>query len=193
MKAAVARFYWGRLGNVTRVLDLGCGDGLIGALKPSGCEVHGLDLDRARVARLEGYASGTVWDLNDSRPLPFSTGYFDAVVAKDVLEHLNAPWRTVAEIHRVLRPGGRVMASVICYRGRRVWSDYTHVRGFTMTTAKQLFVDGGFGVQAVWRMGAVPASSRLNAIGLVPTLLAIPPFDWLWTSSYELLAEKPAE
>jgi SAM-dependent methyltransferase len=190
---AVAHFYWERLRGARRVLDVGCGSGALGALKPADAEVHGLEISPVLVAGLTGYASGRVWDLNEDEPFPFSDGYFDAVVAKDILEHLQRPWRTVAEIHRVLRPGGLAMASVVSFRNRRVWSDYTHVRGFTRATAKQLFVDAGFKVPAVWRMGGVPASARLHAIHLVPTLLAIPLFDWIWTSSYELLAHKSRE
>jgi SAM-dependent methyltransferase len=175
------------------VLDLGCGHGAIGALKPAGCEVHGLEISRMLVNGLEGYTSASVWDLDDPAQLPFTDGYFDAVVAKDILEHLQRPWLTIAEIRRVLRPGGVIIASVICHRGRRVWADYTHVRGFTEASARQLFVDGGFTVEAQWRMGGVPGSARLGAIHLVPTLLAFPPFDWMWTSSYELHARKPED
>lgn len=191
MKPAVARFYWSRLGESQRVLDLGCGKGAIGALKPEHREVHGLDISAALVARLEGYASASVWNLDDDAPLPFADSQFDAVVAKDILEHLQRPWQTVAEIRRVLRPGGVVMASVICHRSRRVWSDYTHVRGFTEASARHLFSDKGFIVEGQWRMGGVPGSARLEAIHLVPTLLKIPVLDWVWTSSYELRAIKP--
>ena len=193
MKPAVARFYWDQLGESRRVLDLGCGEGAIGALKPEHCEVHGLEISPVLVARLEGYASASVWNLDDPAPLPFADGQFDAVVAKDILEHLQRPWQTVAEIRRVLRPGGVVIASVICHRSRRVWSDYTHVRGFTEASARQLFSDVGFIVEQQWRMGGVPGSARLEAIHLVPTLLAIPFLDWIWTSSYELRARKPEE
>lgn len=193
MRPAVARFYWDQLGESQRVLDLGCGEGAIGALKPHNREVHGLEIRPELVVRLKGYASASVWDLDAPAPLPFADGHFDAVVAKDILEHLQRPWQTAAELHRVLRPGGIVLASVICHRSRRVWSDYTHVRGFTRATARQLFTDAGFEVPKVWRMGGVPASARLNAIHLVPKLLAIPPFDWIWTSSYELIAQKPLE
>lgn len=191
MKPAVARFYWSKLQQSRRVLDLGCGDGSLGTLKPQDREIHGLELDPLRVAKLRGYESAQVWDLDSDRPLPFPDAFFDGIVAKDILEHLQKPWLLVREIRRVLEPGGRVVASVISHRSRHIWSDYTHVRGFTMTTARQLFVDAGFDVPTVWRMGGVPASARLNAIHLVPVLLAVPPFDWIWTSSYELVAKKP--
>jgi SAM-dependent methyltransferase len=191
VKDAVARFYWDQLGESNRVLDLGCGEGTIGALKPGNREVHGLEISPALVARLEGYASASVWNLDDAAPWPFADGQFDGVVAKDILEHLQRPWQTVAEIGRVLRPGGVVIVSVICHRSHRLWSDYTHVRGFTEASARRLFSDAGFVVEKQWRMGGVPWSARLEAIHLVPRVLAIPLFNWLWTSSYELRARKP--
>jgi hypothetical protein len=60
-----------------------------------------------------------------------------------------------------------------------------------MASTRQMVADAGFDVQRVWRMGAVPLTSRLNLIGLVPHLLRVPPLDWIWTSSYEVKATKP--
>lgn len=191
MKPAVARFYWQNMKGAVRVLDLGCGDGTLGAIKPGSSEVHALELDESRVQRLVGYATAEQWDLDSDRPFPFPNDYFDAIVAKDVLEHLLKPWNALSHVRRVLRPGGVVLASVICYRGRRVWSDYTHVRGFTEKSARQLFEDSGFQVERLWRMGGVPLSARLDLIHVIPWLLRIPPLDWAWTSSYEMLAYKP--
>jgi 2-polyprenyl-3-methyl-5-hydroxy-6-metoxy-1,4-benzoquinol methylase len=67
------------------------------------------------------------------------------VVAKDILEHLTKPWLVLKEVRRVLKPEGIVLASVICYRGRRVWDDYTHVRGFTLRSLQRMF-------EALWQM-----------------------------------------
>jgi SAM-dependent methyltransferase len=131
------------------------------------------------------------WDLDASVPLPFTDSHFDAVIAKDILEHLQKPWLLVREMRRVLKPGGIVMASVISASSHRVWADYTHVRGFTRATSRQLFEDAGFSVDGVWRMGPVPGSARLNAIRFVPYLLACPPFNWIWFSSWEIRAIKP--
>lgn len=46
----------------------------------------------------------------DALQIPFEDGTFDAVAAIAVLEHVTDPWQAVAEIHRVLRPGGVVLA-----------------------------------------------------------------------------------
>jgi SAM-dependent methyltransferase len=188
MKANHARFYWSHLGDARRVLDLGCATGDLGKYKPDGCVVFGLDVNHGLLVEARRHEIVQAWDLDASTWLPFPDAFFDAVVAKDILEHLQKPWRTVAEIRRVLRPGGIAMASVITPRGRRVWSDYTHVRGFTSAAVRQMFADSGLEVTALWPMGAVPLSARLGAIGWLPALLRVPPFGWIWTSSYELTA-----
>jgi SAM-dependent methyltransferase len=173
------------------VLDLGCADGHLSRYKSEGVEVHGLDLNTVALEEAQQYEKVRVWDLDSIEPLPFPDAYFDAVVAKDILEHLQKPWRTVLEIRRVTRPGGIILASVICERGHRTWGDYTHVRGFTMQSVRQMFTDVGLEVLGVWRMGGVPLTSRFNLIWLVPYLLRFPPFDWIWTSSYEIKAQRP--
>lgn len=192
MKRSAAHFYWSNLAFAKRVLDLGCATGELGRYKRDGVEVHGLEISPALAAKAAAYEVVRVWDLDQSAPLPFPDAFFDAVVAKDILEHLQKPWLTVAEIKRVTRPGGIILASVICERGHRTWSDYTHVRGFTVRSLRQMFTDAGFEVLAVWRMGGVPLTSRLNLIWLVPYLLRLPPLDWVWTSSYEIKAQRPA-
>ena len=190
MKDSSARFYWQHIQNVTTVLDLGCGPGDLGKYKPPSTKVFGLEINPALVSLAKNYEISQVWDLDTPQPLPFDQGFFDAVVAKDILEHLTKPWLTLAEVRRVLKPQGIVLASVICERGRRVWSDYTHVRGFTMQSVRQMFTDAGLDVLEVWRMGPIPLASRLNLTWMVPYALRFPLFDWLWTSSYEIMARK---
>lgn len=190
MKPAVAHFYWNQIAGSMQVLDLGCAAGALGSYKPSGVQIYGLEINPVLVAEAAQHEIGQMWDLDNPAALPFSDAHFDAVVAKDILEHLQKPWLTLAEIRRVLKPGGIVLASVICYRNKRVWSDYTHVRGFTMSSLRNMFRDQGFQVLDIWRMGGVPLSSKLNFVHLVPLLLRFPPFDWIWTSSYEIKARR---
>lgn len=104
-------------GDVTgrRILDAGCGAGtLSAALRDSGADVTGIDastgmLELAR-RRLGDDADLRVVDL--SCPLPFADGGFDDVVASLVLHYLEDWGPTLAEMRRVLRPGGRLIASV---------------------------------------------------------------------------------
>ena len=105
MNRAVADFYWSHIPGARRVLDLGCAAGDLGRFKPAECEVFGLELDSLLVKKANEAEMAQVWDLNSAEPLPFADSFFDAVVAKDILEHLHKPWRTLAEIKRVTRPG----------------------------------------------------------------------------------------
>jgi SAM-dependent methyltransferase len=182
--------YFSAFGAAATVLDVGCGAGELGLYAPSGVVVYGVDLNPKVLEQASAYEKTSRVDLN-TEGLPFVDGYFDAVLAKDILEHLDQPWQTVAEIFRVLRPGGVVVASLIMARPSRVWADYTHIRGFTRASARSLFEDAGFSVEDVWPMGPVPLSRRLGLLSLVPSLLSVPGFFHLWGASWELKASKP--
>ncbi|GAA3399107.1 class I SAM-dependent methyltransferase [Streptomyces roseoviridis] len=98
-----------------RVLDAGCGAGpLSAALRERGAVVTGIDASAAMVAlarrRLGADADLHVGDL--AEPLPFADGAFDDVVASLVLHYLEDWGPALGELRRVLRPGGRLIASV---------------------------------------------------------------------------------
>ena len=186
-------YYYHHFGHVRRVLDTGCGLGCMGRLKPdSAIEVYGLDIDEGAVAKAAQYENAQVWDLEAQR-LPFDGEYFDAVLAKDILEHLPAPWVLVTEIYRTLRPGGVVIASVVMAKPRIVWDDYTHIRGFTSNALRMLFEDCGFDVLHIHKMGGVPLAGKLNLIRWLPILLRFPPLEFLFGTSLEIKARRPTE
>jgi SAM-dependent methyltransferase len=87
------------------VLDLGCGPGLYSAaLAAAGAIVVSADIELGDVrAAAERVGRAMV---ADGRALPFADGSFDAVVCSNVLEHTPDPFEVLAEIERVLRPGG---------------------------------------------------------------------------------------
>jgi len=94
----------------TRVLDVGCGDGQITRLA-AGLDTVALAVgidptwNQIRVAAERGSATGFVRAGADR--LPFPAGSFDAVVACLVFEHIDAVDEAIAEVARVLEPGGR--------------------------------------------------------------------------------------
>ncbi|HET6501269.1 MAG TPA: class I SAM-dependent methyltransferase [Amycolatopsis sp.] len=98
-----------------RILDAGCGSGpLFAALRDRGAVVTGIDasagmLELAR-QRLGADADLRVVDLGG--PLPFPDGVFDDIVASLVLHYLEDWGPTLAELRRVLKPGGRLIVSV---------------------------------------------------------------------------------
>ena len=98
-----------------RVLDAGCGSGpLAEALRAKGAIVTGFDSSPAMVElarqRLGEDADLQVADL--SRPLPYADGAFDDVVVSLVLHYLQDWTAPLAELRRVLKPGGRLLLSV---------------------------------------------------------------------------------
>jgi SAM-dependent methyltransferase len=98
-----------------RILDAGCGSGpLFAALRERGAVVTGIDQSAGMLAqarrRLGEDADLRVADLAD--PLPFGDAEFDDVMASLVLHYLRDWAPTLAEVRRVLKPGGRLIASV---------------------------------------------------------------------------------
>lgn len=92
-----------------RILDLGCGQGRFAArLREAGAFVVGLDRSAAMLGRAR---DRTALLLGTARRLPFADGAFDAVVAIEVIEHLDpaAVDELLDEARRVLRPGGRLL------------------------------------------------------------------------------------
>jgi DNA gyrase subunit B len=95
-----------------RMLDVCCGSGVVGASFTGLVgEMIGLDITPEMVAlastRLDHVYQGTVYDL------PFDEASFDLVVNREVLHLLPQPERPLAEIYRVLRPGGQFIVGQI--------------------------------------------------------------------------------
>jgi len=94
-----------------RVLDVSCGDGnLIAALLARGYAAEGTHFRRDDyIFRHPSPAlqKATIHDGVDlNRPLPFPDAAYDAVTATEVIEHLSAHPPFIAEIGRILKPGG---------------------------------------------------------------------------------------
>jgi SAM-dependent methyltransferase len=191
MPAPVAARYLAQFRDAATILDVGCGTGEFGRHRGSlDLEIHGVDGDAAAVEQARQFEQAICLDL-ESSILPYEDETFDAVLARDILEHLQAPGALAGEIYRVIRPGGVLVASVVMARPRRVWADYTHVRGFTRASARLLLEDAGFVVDRIDRMGAIPLSSRLKFVRFVPFLLRFPLISQAWAASWELTARKP--
>jgi SAM-dependent methyltransferase len=138
------------IGRGKRVLDLGCRAGALTRHFLEGNEVVGLDVDRAALAKAEALGIQPV-QANVEEPLPFEDASFDAVVAGELFEHLQFPDALVAEIRRVLRPGGVIVGSVPnAYRlqgrlkflfGRAPEDDPTHLHLFSSADVRRLLAE----------------------------------------------------
>lgn len=122
-----------RLGAGDRLLDLGCGAGrhAFEALR-RGARVTALDYDEAELKDVAAVAGamaaadevappgGAACTRGDATALPFPDGAFDRVIAAEVLEHIVDDRAAVAELARVLRPGGTIAVTVPAWLAERV-------------------------------------------------------------------------
>ena len=137
------------VGEGKRVLDLGCRSGALTRHFLEGNSVVGLDVDPAALEKAAALGIEPV-QANVEEPLPFEDATFDVVVAGELFEHLQFPDALVAEIRRVLRPGGvlagsvpnafRVQSRLRFLRGRPPEDDPTHLRMFSPTALRELLV-----------------------------------------------------
>jgi SAM-dependent methyltransferase len=97
----------------TSIVDVGAGDGvLLSRVAPASVRRVGVDLADDALAKMKRRGlEGAKVDL-EGDPLPFDDGTFDVAMCLDVLEHVFAPERLLAELRRVTNPAGRVVLSV---------------------------------------------------------------------------------
>jgi ubiquinone/menaquinone biosynthesis C-methylase UbiE len=116
MASREAAFFLPHLRPGMRLLDVGCGPGAItiglAEIVAPG-EVVGLDqrpepLVAAREVAAQRSVTNIQFEVGSAYDLPFPDGSFDAAFAHIVLMHLREPVRALAEMRRVLRPGGVV-------------------------------------------------------------------------------------
>ncbi|GAC1645972.1 MAG: hypothetical protein NVS4B2_35330 [Chloroflexota bacterium] len=164
--------------SATRVLDVGCGAGTLGAAlkrRRPGVHVTGIDMSPAlaeeATARLDLVLLGTVEEhLHD---LPDNS--FDCVIFADVLEHMIDPHRVLLDVRRTLdRDRGVVVASIpnvrhwsvlreLVVRGRwgyaeRGLLDSGHLRFFTLASILTMFHWAGYAVEVTGSVDAAPRS-----------------------------------
>ncbi len=181
-----------------RVLDAGCGSGpLSAALRDRGADVTGIDASARMLAlarrRLGDDAALHMADLSD--PLPFADGAFDDVVASLVLHYLEDWGPTLAELRRVLRPGGQLIASVdhpfVAYTIQDPRPDYFATASYTF--------DWTFGGQTVpmkfWRKPLHAMTEAFTTAGFRLSVISEPQPDpaarQLFPDDFRGLSTKP--
>ena len=103
----------GGLGPSTHALEIGCGTGVITSyLQFSGARITAIDLspDLLGQATLKEWPDNVSFQEGNAESLDFASSSFDSVVGSSVLHHLDIE-RALAEIRRVLVPGGRIAFS----------------------------------------------------------------------------------
>ncbi|MBU0649657.1 class I SAM-dependent methyltransferase [Patescibacteria group bacterium] len=99
------------------ILNLGCNDSRLPG-------TVGVDI-------IKRPAVDVVHDLNHI-PYPFPDNHADEIHMYHVLEHLDNPIKVIEELHRILKPGGRLYLRVPHFSSLYAWGDITHKRAFTI-------------------------------------------------------------
>jgi SAM-dependent methyltransferase len=138
------------LGGVTSVLDLGCGFGHF-VNQVDVAERHAIDLNPDVARRLDPGVQLHSQRADD--PWPLEDGRLDLVFTSNFLEHLPSPaamTATLAEAHRCLRPGGRIicMGPNIRVVGGAYWDFFDHVIPLTERSMAEALELAGFEIES---------------------------------------------
>jgi ubiquinone/menaquinone biosynthesis C-methylase UbiE len=100
-----------------KILDIACGDGELSLrIAQRGADVYGLDMSAAGIASAKRLAAIAKLDceftVGDAERLPYNDGFFNGVVCSSSLEHFKDDARSLNEMRRVLKPGGRAILTV---------------------------------------------------------------------------------
>jgi glycosyltransferase involved in cell wall biosynthesis/2-polyprenyl-3-methyl-5-hydroxy-6-metoxy-1,4-benzoquinol methylase len=169
LKQATARLYFSEIQRYHgpgrgRLLEVGCGAGdLLALAEADGWQVTGIDYSAAACERArrrlktgevrQGELSGAV--LPDNQ--------FDLCVVSDVLDHVRSPLAFLAEVHRVLKPGGTLFIATPAIDSwsakvmRQRWMEFKseHLTYFDRQTIQTALIKSGFHeiiVQAGWKI-----------------------------------------
>jgi SAM-dependent methyltransferase len=171
------------------VLDIGCGEGYLSRelARRGAARVTGADRSQALVeAAREAAAADPVTEYTeaDAADLPFGSGSFDLIVANHVLNDLPDVSGPIAELARVLRPGGRLVALILhpCFYGNRAedtqrLSSLPPADYFSARPVEQRFlVDGLVSPSATvsWVRPLEDYTSAITAAGMAITAMTEP-------------------
>ena len=135
------------------ILDLGCGSGwFLDSMRDRGWKTYGVEISEqaavlGRESRGLKICSGTLQDAK------FSPEFFDYVRANHSFEHISCPNETLDEIHRILKPGGKLLIGVpnINSLSARVFKQYwwhlcapVHTFNYSRDTLCRMLVKHGF-------------------------------------------------
>jgi ubiquinone/menaquinone biosynthesis C-methylase UbiE len=180
------------------VLDVACGPGILtAAIAKSAREVVAFDLTPQMLKKAaqrcsEAGLANVRFREGNAVELPFADAVFDAVVTRLSVHHFDQPKRVMAEIFRVLRPGGSfVIADVISsevadeaelQNAIEILRDPSHVRMLPASELTSLVKEAGFSVESLTRwdkprefeewMGIVNDASRVPPLRAVVRALA---------------------
>lgn len=127
----------------SKILDVGCGGGFLSnALSKAGHDVTGIDIsaESLRIAHKYDSTSKVKYLQADAYSLPFPDHAFDVVTAMDFLEHVENPAQVVAEVSRILKPGGRFFFHTFNRNRLSKWVVIRAVEIFVKNTPRHMHI-----------------------------------------------------
>ncbi|HTL44063.1 MAG TPA: methyltransferase domain-containing protein [Vicinamibacterales bacterium] len=163
-KLEAVRGYLDALPRGSRVLDAGCGEGVLVSEYADRLEISGVDANYASDRVMHGSVTA----------LPFPDATFDRALCLDVLEHLSfedQP-RALGELHRVLKPSGELLVSVpnLAHLQSRV---QFALRGRLIRTASELKHPGDRPAGEYMALGRRAGFRLVRRAGIFPTVPVI--------------------
>lgn len=113
-----------------RLLDLGTGDGDLWAFASSALEWHAVDISQVGVTRAHARFNRLRPAVAIAEHLPYPDNFFGAIVAADTMEHVFDLTKSLAEIRRVLAPGGHFALSVPAPKSLQTWAKNHFLRQY---------------------------------------------------------------
>ena len=171
------------VGSNKKVLDAGCNKGyLCKEFRNNGCSAVGIEADAESAEFARQFCDKVITaDLEQLKELPYPDNYFDAMVFADILEHLKDPSLTLRWLKKYLKPEGLIIVSLpniarldirlklllgkFDYEDAGIM-DKTHLRFFTLSSAKKLIQSCGYKVIRIDYTGLC------SKIKILPTLIS---------------------
>jgi ubiquinone/menaquinone biosynthesis C-methylase UbiE len=130
-----------------KILEIGCGRGgfscWLAAASESPAQIIAADFAVGAVRKGRAFAvlnglSRIWWEVADIQAIPHPAASFDTVISCETIEHVPAPKRALAELARVLRPGGKLLVTTPNYLGTTgFYRMYLRMRGRRFTEVGQ--------------------------------------------------------
>jgi len=153
-----------------RVLDVGCGTGVITEEMAARCkgQVIGVDVDGAMIAFAQDSGGRAEYRVGDAHQLDFADGHFDVVACHFLLMWVSNPALAMREMARVTRPGGAVLACAEPDYGGRI--DYPAELPLARWQAQALRREGADPFMGR-KLPALFTQAGLSAnVGVIPSL-----------------------
>ncbi|MFH1209745.1 MAG: methyltransferase domain-containing protein [archaeon] len=101
-----------------KVLDIGCGSGIFSeAIAKQAKEAYGLDYSKTNILNVRSNYKNLKnlhFVIGDASNMPFKDNYFDAVLATELIEHIQNDNKFLQECNRVLKKGGKLIITTPC-------------------------------------------------------------------------------